>query len=114
MEVRSCKRIETAILERIICALDFTSIEGIAMKISTRSFCVFGCAIGITTLTVSSLIYAMHVKYAGLRHGADSPVSFAWAPNAVRFYEVLQVIGSDGTNTLKINAVFYIVSIGSS
>jgi hypothetical protein len=56
----------------------------------------------------------MHVKYAGLWHGADSLVSFAWAPNAVRFYEVLQVIGSDGTNTLKINAVFYIVSIGSS
>jgi hypothetical protein len=55
----------------------------------------------------------MHVKYAGLRHGADSLVSFAWAPNAVRFYEVLQVVGSDGTNTLKINAVFGIVSIGS-
>jgi hypothetical protein len=62
-------------------------------------------------LTVSSLIYAMHVKYAGLRHGADSLVSFAWAPNAVRFYEVLQVIGSDGTNTLKINAIFCIFQL---
>jgi hypothetical protein len=94
--------------------LDVVSIKEVARKISTRSFCVFGCAIGIIILTVSSLIYAMHVKYAGLRHGADSLVSFAWAPNAVRFYEVLQVIGSDGTNTLKINTVFCIVSIGSS